>query len=131
MKVKNKRHEAQQVLSTKQNDLAWCILSPTQISRFMAHLVPNENGCIEWDKAIGVNRYGQFTIDGKQHAAHRVAWFLRNKEPIMDGLVICHTCDNKACVNPDHLFLGDYGTNTQDYFMKKKIKREIYNLSIL
>ena len=128
MTVKVKSNTAQISLNTRQNDLAWNVFSPTQIKRFISRLVPNDSGCLEWGPAIGKNVYGKFMVDGKRHQAHRVAWFMRNKEPILEGLVICHTCDNKACVNPQHLFLGDHATNSYDYHSKKRAERDIADL---
>ena len=41
------------------------------------------------------------------------------KGEIPSGLVIRHTCDNKKCINPDHLILGTYKENTQDYMERQ------------
>ena len=42
---------------------------------------------------------------------HRVAWEAHNAEPIPEGMVLMHTCDNPACFNPEHLVLGTQKDN--------------------
>jgi hypothetical protein len=85
--------------------------------RFWAHTKPADNGCIEWMGAPQKFGYGVVRVDGEQRKAHRHAWILTHGA-IPDGLFICHRCDNKICVNPEHLFLGTAHDNMRD--MSKK-----------
>lgn len=61
--------------------------------------------------------YAQFSFGGRRYYAHRASWILHNGD-VPDGLQVCHRCDVRHCVNPDHLFLGTAQDNTDD--MKAK-----------
>lgn len=82
--------------------------------RFMSFVSPEPNsGCWLWLGSL-TRGYGSFSF-GKQMRAPRFS-YEEFKGPIPDGHVIRHTCDNKMCVNPDHLVTGTHGDNTQDAF---------------
>lgn len=69
--------------------------------------------CIEWAKSRNNDGYGQERYNGKTMRAHRAAWIKTNGF-IPDGLYVLHKCDNRACVNIDHLYLGTQKDNMRD-----------------
>ena len=87
-----------------------------KIARFWDRKVVSPTGCWEWAGARDKDGYGQTPpLDGRSGAvrAHRLAWTLTNG-PIPKGLLVCHHCDNPACINPDHLWLGTSTDNNRD-----------------
>ncbi len=69
-------------------------------------------------KNTSSNGYPTLHRQGKTQVAHRYIYQMFKGE-IPTGLVIRHTCDNKKCINPDHLILGTYKENTQDYMERQ------------
>lgn len=74
---------------------------------------PRESGCIEYTGKLRRDGYAGFKLGEKSHLAHRVAYELA-KGPIPEGAEIRHTCDNRACINPDHLVPGTRQDNVDD-----------------
>lgn len=92
----------------------------TDKNRFYSKVtIPNKNGCMEWTGSKFPNGYGQIKIKGKMMGAHRFSWKLINSH-IPEKMCICHICDNKICVNIEHLFLGTVKDNCLDKVSKKR-----------
>ena len=87
--------------------------------RFLAKVKKVESGCHEWQAGQARGGYGKFVRWPKTETAHRVAYELF-VQPIPQGKWVLHRCDNRLCVNPDHLFLGDSEANIKDMDQKKR-----------
>lgn len=78
------------------------------------------SGCWNWTRAKFACGYGAKTINGKLFYAHRLSYVLYHG-PIPHGLVIMHSCDNRACINPDHLKADTQRENLLDARRKGRL----------
>lgn len=90
---------------------------PEITRRFWGKTRRTQNGCLEWTGCCAPNGYGQFAGFSGDRQAHRIAWRIA-RGPIPAGLLACHKCDNRKCVDVDHLFLGTHSDNMRDMVAK-------------
>lgn len=70
------------------------------------------NGCIEWQMGICKDGYAQLAVSYKHQYVHRLVATMFYGEP--NGRFALHSCDNRPCINPDHLRWGTHQDNTDD-----------------
>ena len=96
---------------------------PSPEERFYQRIVMGSGGCHIWTGAIGATGYGMFAFSSdRKMMAHRAAWIFTYGEDALppwpaSGFVLDHTCNNKVCVNPEHLRLIKHEDNVR---LKKK-----------
>lgn len=95
-------------------------------ARFWANVSPEPNsGCWLWSGDHVPDGYGRIMVNGRRMKAHRLAAAVFMELAADDPRIVCHRCDVPACVNPDHLFLGDQADNIADAVAKGRLRAPV------
>ena len=85
--------------------------TPTNKEIFLEHIKKSPNGCWDWE-GYYTDGYGTIRYQGKSWLAHRLSYKFFVGD--LRELQVLHKCDNRKCVNPDHLYLGTNSDNVRD-----------------
>lgn len=96
-------------------------MRPSTKNRLLTHSV-RIGECLIWRGALNAGGYGLISIHGGNRSVHRVS-FEEYKGPIPPGLLVLHSCDNRRCIEPEHLFAGTHQDNTDDMVAKGRDRR--------
>lgn len=109
--------------STGENNMAgkpMCRSTADFVALFWSRVkVGAESECWEWQHSMFTNGYGCIQLrPGENVLAHRLSYMMTTGQNLERKQLVCHTCDNRKCVNPSHMFIGSHRDNALDMIAK-------------
>ena len=94
-----------------------------KLEYILSNTITTESGCMEWQGyCFQKTEYGQIYLNKRTRSTHTAVWEL-TKGIVPKGLCVLHTCDNRKCININHLFLGTHQDNADDMTSKNRQAR--------
>lgn len=91
--------------------------------RFFARLIKGApDACWGWRGRAKACGYPVLSCNGKNRRVSQVSWEIHHGMPFPEGKMACHTCDNPACVNPNHIWPGTMRDNMRDCMAKGRFR---------
>jgi hypothetical protein len=102
------------------------VISESLAKRVRTRYEVDEHGCWIWTGHRNPNGYGMISTTREQGPmwAHRAAYWVLVGE-IPEGAHVLHKCDVPACINPDHLYLGDQAQNSRDAVERERFNKKL------
>jgi len=91
-----------------------------------------EDECWNWIGSTTGEGYGRFSVggrNGKKLGAHQVSYMIKHGS-IPEGLFVLHKCNNKVCVNPNHLYAGTHEQNMLDLIDSGRSRRDEHLIKV-
>lgn len=92
---------------------------PHTLATLLACTTEGPNGCREWARHINSRGYGSVSLHSKMTVAHKAAFILAG-HTLLQGQLVLHHCDNRRCINPEHLYAGTHMDNMRDKAVRKR-----------
>ena len=106
------------IVSQQKSEICRHMSVEDRLNKF--HIKDHDSGCWNWIGKKDKRGYGRCSFEGRKQFAHRISHKVF-KGPIPDGLYILHSCDNPACINPDHLRIGTQAENMNDAVVRRRM----------